>query len=98
VPAGCPVPARFRTAFAEASRETGVPLSLVVAVAVEESGVRYLVRLLKRFGGDFVLALAAHNAGHGAVERAGGAPSEAVLRYAASVQARASTLPACDSV
>jgi soluble lytic murein transglycosylase-like protein len=137
VPAGCPIPARFRTGFAEASRKTGVPLSLLVAVAMEESamrsravshagaiglmqvmpgtarelgldprrpatnvlaGARYLVRLLERFGGDLGLALAAYNAGPGAVERADGAPSEAVLRYAASVQARAASLPACDSV
>ena len=35
--AGCPVPARFRTAFAQASARTGVPASLLVATAYEES-------------------------------------------------------------
>lgn len=35
--AGCPVPARFRPAFARASAETGVPASLLVATAYEES-------------------------------------------------------------
>lgn len=33
----CPMPARFRTAFAEAAAKTGVPLSLLVATAYEES-------------------------------------------------------------
>ncbi len=33
----CPVPARFRAAFVEASAKTGVPTSLLVAVAYEES-------------------------------------------------------------
>jgi soluble lytic murein transglycosylase-like protein len=33
----CPVPARFRHAFVEASAKTGVPVSLLVATAYEES-------------------------------------------------------------
>jgi soluble lytic murein transglycosylase-like protein len=33
----CPVPAAFRVAFAKASAETGVPASLLVATAYEES-------------------------------------------------------------
>ncbi len=33
----CPVPAPFRSAFAEAAAKTGVPLSLLVATAYEES-------------------------------------------------------------
>ena len=33
----CPVPARFRTAFAAAAAKTGVPASLLVATAYEES-------------------------------------------------------------
>jgi soluble lytic murein transglycosylase-like protein len=33
----CPVPARFRSAFANAAAETGVPLSLLVATAYVES-------------------------------------------------------------
>lgn len=33
----CPVPARFRTAFASAAQKTGVPLQLLVATAYEES-------------------------------------------------------------
>jgi soluble lytic murein transglycosylase-like protein len=35
--AGCPVPQRFRSAFGRASARTGVPLSLLVATAYEES-------------------------------------------------------------
>jgi soluble lytic murein transglycosylase-like protein len=33
----CPVPARFRPAFVSASEQTGVPVSLLVATAYEES-------------------------------------------------------------
>lgn len=58
-----------------------------------EGGLRYLKTLLKRFDGDVRLALAAYNAGPGAVERWGGVPPyretqryvEEVLRYAGSL-------------
>jgi soluble lytic murein transglycosylase-like protein len=39
-----------------------------------EAGVRYLHTLLVRYGGDLDRALAAYNAGAGAVDRAGGVP------------------------
>jgi soluble lytic murein transglycosylase-like protein len=39
-----------------------------------EIGARYFSRLLNRFDGDVLLALAAYNAGPGAVERHGGMP------------------------
>jgi transglycosylase-like protein with SLT domain len=39
-----------------------------------EAGVRYLHTLLIRYGGDLDRALAAYNAGAGAVDRAGGVP------------------------
>lgn len=35
----CPVPARFRQAFADAAAKTGLPVSLLVATAYEESGM-----------------------------------------------------------
>ena len=129
----CPVPRPFRSAFATASATTGVPLSVLVATAYEESrmdptahsgvgatgllqlmpatarelrldgedpaanvlaGARYLRQMIDRFG-SLELALAAYNAGPGAVERAGGAPTTATLRYVKNIEARAGLLTGC---
>jgi soluble lytic murein transglycosylase-like protein len=133
VSASCPVPRPFRTAFAQASAQTAVPLSLLVATAYEEShmdphahsgagatgllqlmpatarelrldgndpaanvlaGARYLRQMIDRFG-SLDLALAAYNAGPSAVERAGGAPTAATLRYVKNIEARAGLLVGC---
>jgi soluble lytic murein transglycosylase-like protein len=133
VSSACPVPRAFRAAFANASAKTGVPLSLLVATAYEESrmdpaarseagaegllqlmpqtaremrlagagpalnvlaGARYLQQMLDRFG-TVDLALAAYNAGPTAVERAGGAPTIATLRYVKDVEARSALLSSC---
>jgi soluble lytic murein transglycosylase-like protein len=133
VSATCPVPRPFRSAFATASTTTGVPLSVLVATAYEESrmnpnahsgagatgllqlmpatarelrldgddpatnvlaGARYLRQMIDRFG-SLDLALAAYNAGPSAVERAGGAPSMATLRYVKNIEARAGLLAGC---
>jgi len=40
----CPVPARFRPAFAQAAAETGVPASLLVATAYQESAMNPAAR------------------------------------------------------
>jgi soluble lytic murein transglycosylase-like protein len=129
----CPVPRPFRSAFATASATTGVPLSVLVATAYEESrmdpdahsgagatgllqlmpatarelrldgddpatnvlaGARYLRQMIDRFG-SLDLALAAYNAGPSAVERAGGAPTGATLRYVKNIEARAGLLAGC---
>jgi soluble lytic murein transglycosylase-like protein len=119
----CPLPARFRSAFQNAARDTHLPIALLVAVARVESnldhsahslagargllqvmpptaaelrldpnrpssnvlaGARYLKQMMNRFASsDF--ALAAYNAGPGAVERAGGAPSDETVAYIANV-------------
>jgi soluble lytic murein transglycosylase-like protein len=58
------------------------------------AGARYLRQLLDRFG-SVELALSAYNAGPTAVERAGGAPTVATLRYVKNVEIRQSQLVGC---
>ena len=46
-----------------------------------EGGAKYLRQQLDRFGGDYTKALAAYNAGPGAVQRHGGVPPYAETQH-----------------
>jgi soluble lytic murein transglycosylase-like protein len=60
-----------------------------------EGGAKYLKQQLDRFGGDVAKALAAYNAGPGAVEKFGGVPPYAETQnYVKRVQANADQLRA----
>jgi soluble lytic murein transglycosylase-like protein len=64
-----------------------------------EGGARYLKAQLDRFGGDTARALAAYNAGPGAVERFGGVPPYAETQnYVRAVQANAAAFGAGTAV
>ena len=69
------------------ARDLGVdPFDPVQNVA---GGAAYLAQLLRRYGGDLRLSLAAYNAGPGAVDRYGDVPPYAeTRRYVAGVLAR----------
>jgi soluble lytic murein transglycosylase-like protein len=57
-----------------------------------EGGAKYLAQQLKTFNGDVALALAAYNAGPGAVQRYGGVPPYAETQnYVRAVQANAAS-------
>ena len=58
------------------------------------AGCRYLAWLLGRFGGDVRIALAAYNAGEGAVDRYGGVPPwRETRRFVQAVLSRLSAVP-----
>jgi soluble lytic murein transglycosylase-like protein len=59
------------------------------------AGALYLAEMLRRFGDDLDLALAAYNAGPAAVARAGAIPSQETLGYVLGVKARTALLRGC---
>jgi len=60
-----------------------------------DGGTRYLADMLRRFGGDVRLAVAAYNAGPNAVERSGGVPPyPETTRYVSAVLDRLAQLHA----
>jgi soluble lytic murein transglycosylase-like protein len=72
----------------------GVSNSLDPAQALD-GGAKYLRQQLDAFGGDVARALAAYNAGPGAVQRYGGVPPYAETQnYVRKVQANAAELRA----
>jgi soluble lytic murein transglycosylase-like protein len=61
-----------------------------------EGGAAYLSRMLTRYGGDTALALAAYDAGPGAVDRHGAAPPfNETRRYVAAIMAE---IPSADAM
>jgi soluble lytic murein transglycosylase-like protein len=73
-----------------ASLGVGNPLDPAQSI---EGGARYLKQQLDAFGGDTARALAAYNAGPGAVQRFGGVPPYAETQnYVRAVQANAAAL------
>lgn len=81
------------------------PMQLMPAAAAEvgvnrddpvdntRGGIRYMKRMLERYGGNLDLALAAYNAGPGAVDQYGGIPPfEETQRYVRAVKARYAAL------
>ncbi len=69
------------------ARELGVDAHDLAANV--EGGAAYLARMMDEFDGDLVKALAAYNAGPGAVKRHGGVPPYAETQgYVAAVLAR----------
>lgn len=97
----CPIPQRLRAAFVDASAETGLPLSLLTAVAQVESpsvrhadvlaGARYLRSQFEQFHSS-ELALAAY---HAEPSAAGDSTTGDTLTYVADVTAVWRALAGC---
>ena len=96
--AGSPAGARGLTQLMPATA-AGLGVSNVLDPAQNlDGGAKYLRQQLDAFGGDVTRALAAYNAGPGAVQRYGGVPPYAETQnYVRAVQANAATYRASGS-
>ena len=86
--AGSPAGARGLTQLMPATAASLGVTDVTNPVQALDGGAKYLAQQLKAFGGDVTKALAAYNAGPGAVQRFGGVPPYAETQdYVKKVQA-----------
>jgi soluble lytic murein transglycosylase-like protein len=86
--AGSPAGARGLTQLMPATAASLGVTDVTDPVQALDGGAKYLAQQLKAFGGDVTKALAAYNAGPGAVQRYGGVPPYAETQdYVRKVQA-----------
>ena len=92
--AGSPAGARGLTQLMPATAASLGVTDVTDPAQALEGGAKYLKQQLDAFGGDVTKALAAYNAGPGAVQRYGGVPPYAETQtYVQKVQAFAAALP-----
>ena len=90
--AGSPAGARGLTQLMPATAASLGVTDVTDPVQALDGGAKYLAQQLKALGGDVTKALAAYNAGPGAVQRYGGVPPyEETQRYVESILSKLNT-------